>query len=503
MLAVVFAFTLLQGAVIGSRINVKAHHDVVESQSRKETIRGEPESAWTLSFSGIPCYFSDELEQLGPFANGIQQAWNAKNLFGKILIDGRNIGSEANCRLCNLEVKGSILNVPVGTLKPHVSHSMECAAEVEKLNVGCYTENGNLGKFHNPSPKGICTPCPEECDGGCTIPGTTDLTTSSKTWFKCITRDPKTISKSAVAEASSPKIIKIKSGYDCEAAPFSGLQQDAQEALSVGDSNIESKEYKKSVKPKFFKSKSREGQWNLWCKYKPNFAVDIAEDTRSPLVAEKSSWKFNAGISGCNNVQEMSQENFMGKLAKAAASKLAAQAESQNCEICESSFGGLMDTMHKSDAADLNGILQDLTGKAPAQGDEPLWLKAECAYELLGTAACTPGKGYVGWAEGAPCLPCPEECVSCTPDKKGSFKCTLKPIVSFPSPALALMTAPAVEDAEKLVSGLYKMPEDLDCSTPVTRNCKRNKKGEWCQPWQYKTVCKYGKLGNPASLLEK
>merc|ERR1719399_860540 len=98
-------------------------------------------------------------------------------------------------------------------------------------------------------------------------------------------------------------------------------------------------------------------------------------------------------------------------------------------------------------------------------------MKAECAFEELGPGACSTGKGYVGWAEAAPCLPCPDECMTCHVDKsqmkKKQFKCNLKPIVIFPSPALTSMTDSWISSSDSAVSDLYKLPEGLTCSEPV------------------------------------
>jgi len=506
MLAVACTLSLLYGCALGSRINLKAQ--LVDAHTRekqsandnmkaqiadvhaleKHSANASDGTAWMLSMSGVPCYLSDDLKQLGPFATGIKGSWNAKGLAGTILSEGRKLASK-NCKLCNIQVMGSVVPFQLGDIKPQVSAIVESAAEDARLSVGCFRgDDTNLGKFAKGSALGVCAPCPQECEGGCADPGPLDFGYGSTTWFKCRTNDPKKIANAA-KRGSTDKLVNVfSSRFECEGTKYKRLKSDVQEVIGEADGE--------ALKPTFYKSK-KEGQWKLYCKYK-DFAASLDEETRSPLAVEGSSWAFNSGITACSDVREVSQEGFIANLAKAASPKLQEQAINQNCNVCESSFGGLLQTLVQSEDA---GNLLDMTGKE-LEGSEPLWMKAECAIAELGLAACSLGKGPVGWAKTAPCLPCPEECMSCEADesqlRKNVFKCALKPIVSFPTPALTSMTDTVSLESNTLAQDLYKLPEGLTCTQPVPRKCSRKKTGDWCKPWQFKTVCSFGSLGNPS-----
>jgi len=507
-----------------------------------ESVVGEDASmqaekpAWILSFKMVPCVLNPDLSQLGPFSKGLNKKWGAKSDH-KLVETGMNLAKDFNCRLCDIEVRGSILpesNQGADTGASWRETDMTCGVKHGNEQEACFTENGNIGNWDSGhlSPLGKCAPCPAECDKGCEGPGKTDSWSySSKDWFKCKLTDTTKLmdTKKFKLEAGAKshfrqqgKLFTTPSKYECEQIAVAKLQKSAKEVWRDGDGPVEGT----GMAPAFGKRSGFEtsGEFKLWCKYKPDHlpAAQTAKDGNfqisqpweseriSPRIAPGSEFRFEGGFSQCDSGMPVGAENdfspFVAALVSHVPPILAETAKQKNCDICEFNLGGDMETLlsDKPQEAWSNVVLIKHSGaNAVVQGEHhSSWIQPICATDKLGVGACKHTEGPVGWAvpkmhSDATCLPCPPECASCevSPKKDDGvmrFHCALRPLLPFPNPTMASLIddfgtsegeGSPVEDSQ-----VYELPQGYKCETPNARKCSGS---DWCADWQFETQCEF------------
>lgn len=482
----VLFFALLVGAGLAKRVTHKLSEQGASGEFEQQ--RGNTPT-WYLSYRGVPCHLKEELGQLGTFVSGLA-TWGKDTPTQKILKDARVQASKHNCRLCDIRVEGSILPVTIASSKPWAEVTVSCAADASNLQTACFTSHGSLGgAFAQASPWGICAPCPKECDAGCEKPGNTDWG-STWNWFKCKTREPKVVAMNPETAYGEGKYVKLPSGFSCEKTALKNIDP---EALS-GETGLSDK----SPVPKFTKRADfkKSGEWKLWCLYKEDYASGLADEEMSPAIAEGSQWTFYQGITGCSHEAEgegsesevESPQDLLPLLEKAASPELLRLARSNNCNVCEVTYGGFMKSMLNLEVMAQAVSQVSVLGDEEEDSSKPLWVKPVCAVEAMGLGACNRALGPVGWASPKSCLPCPPECMECEPIKKTrTFKCVLLPSLTYPSPTLQAIAGKEQADPDK---SMYILPKTVECETPKPRRCTWNSKS-WCRTWQFKTTCKF------------
>lgn len=447
---------------------------------------GDP--GWKLRFAGVPCYLVDLATQLGPLAKGLVDGFgDGENLARRLGQVGRDIAKKDNCRLCDFFFEGSTFPKLLGDTQPWVRGKAQCAAaEGKYLGAACFSDHGPVGKFSGAPSRGLCTPCPKECDAGCDTAGWTDMGKSGDTDFKCKTTVPAALAKAATYGADAV----LPAGFTCEVQEFGEAGGDLQEALNIASGLQDAS----SLVPKLSKRKDfkTSGEWKLWCKFKEDHAEGVRESVKSPNAVEGSSWVLDSGLTSCDHEKGPNQD-LLSRLEAQVSPALISLARDKNCAVCGLNFGGSIEAIKATKAMD--EAFEDFAMLGPEVGtarpSSGLWGKSEC-FSALGDDACNRGHGPVGWAsDSARCLPCPKECIKCIEiSGEGKFKCTLAPLVAFPSPALLALTGASPSVSKE---ALYRVPTDhhgarLQCEEPLPRDCGKSVV-EWCKDWQFKIVC--------------
>jgi len=517
VLHVVISLTL-SGIIHG----VGASNRTMRSLVSEDTSMKAAKPSWTLSYKMVPCILNPDLSQLGPFSKGLNKQWAKSD--HKLVETGAKLAKELNCKLCDIDVQGSIL--PSGAQDAGAAWreaDVKCAVTIQNMQDACFLENGNLGNWDGShlSPRGKCAPCPVECDKGCQMPGTTDALYLSSTWFKCKTTTPKKFMNTkhftmpANAQSLFPqkgKLFTTPSKYECEQTTVEKLEKKAREAFG-GDGPAEGE----LMVPSFSKRSNfaKTGEFKLWCKYKDDYVPDTEtvgegrwqSEKISPAVVPGSTFRYQPGFSRCDSGPREGAANdfspFLAALVSHATPFLLETAHKKNCEICEFNLGGAMTTLLSDKPLKETFSEMKLMPHGPITDYSPAsWMQPMCATEKLGVGACKHTSGPVGWAGHAAadnsCMPCPHECASCTvppPKKKGDasakFHCVLRPLLPFPNPTMASLTEELdiFEDAAVAKdSDVFKLPQGYTCSTPSPRKCKGS---DWCAEWQFETTCDF------------
>jgi len=457
-------------------------------------------STWTLNYYSVPCVLKDDFSQLKPFAPGLMREWGKTS--GDLLKLGLEQASKYNCRLCNIEVSGSIQPVAFANSKPWRQISVSCAATVTDLQESCFGENGHIGSFNGPhaSPRKICAPCPDACEAGCDSPGRTDTGYWSSTWFKCKTKTMHTIGQNAVFPAGG-KEFTTSDKYQCEQTTLKNLKRNLKDADIQGFGEADT-----AMVPSFTKrsgfEKADGGEYKLWCKYKADIEADNPDSRKSPSVAPGSRWSLDPGLSECRSAVgsavASSDDSFLSRVSAAAGPRMAENANKYNCEICNMKLGGSMQAIVSSPLSEVFNLVKVVEDEKEIASDETLWIQPSCATNHLGISACNTRIGRVGWETPTSCRPCPRECMTCEAIKGtftskanvNSFKCVLLPDLPFPNPSMVAMTEDVSPSLEGEENHLYHAPDGYDCDKPKRRNCGMNTHG-WCEPWMYKTNCRF------------